>query len=164
MSSSGEKDVYNIWKCDGTNFAIWKEQIQDVLIQKVGERTARDEWDKLCSIYENKSAINKVFLIKKLFDLCMKEEGIIFTHINEFNIIFTQLTTQGLVFDEEIKCIFLLCSLPSSSDTFCTAINNSALGTGLVYNDVLGSLFAEEIHRKSLKGKKDGDAYVASDR
>ncbi|MCO5556876.1 hypothetical protein L7F22_010430 [Adiantum nelumboides] len=128
-----------------------------------GERTARDVWDKLCSSYE-KSATNKVFLMKKLFDLCMKEEGTISTHINEFNIIFTQLTTQGLVFDEKIRCIFLLCTLPSSWDTFCTAISNTTPGTGLVYKDVLGSLFIEEICRKSLKGKKDGDVYVASDR
>ncbi|MCO5596719.1 hypothetical protein L7F22_050787 [Adiantum nelumboides] len=67
--------------------------------------------------------------MKKLFDLCMKEEGTISTHINEFNIIFTQLTTQGLVFDEEIKYIFLLCNLPLSWDTFCIAISNSVLGT-----------------------------------
>ncbi|MCO5602815.1 hypothetical protein L7F22_056954 [Adiantum nelumboides] len=142
MSSNGEKDVYNIWKFDGMNFAIWNEQIQDVLIQKgqldcimerpeseytnkewqnldvkakstirlhlvefvyftiAGERTVRDIWDKLCFSYENKIATNKVFLMKKLFDLCMKEEGSISTHTDEFNIIFTQMNTQGLVFDE----------------------------------------------------------------
>ncbi|MCO5587893.1 hypothetical protein L7F22_041845 [Adiantum nelumboides] len=103
-------------------------------------------------------------LMKKLFNLCMKEKGTISTHINEFNIIFTWLTTQGLVFDEEIKCIFLLCSFPLSWDTACTAISNSVPGTSLVYNDILGSLFTKEICRKSLECKKDGDAYVASDR
>ncbi|MCO5583936.1 hypothetical protein L7F22_037854 [Adiantum nelumboides] len=77
--------------------------------------------------------------MKKLFDLCLMEEGTISTHINEFNIIFTQLSTQGLTFDEEIKCIFLLCSLPLSWDTFCIAISNSVPGFGLVYNDILGS-------------------------
>ncbi|MCO5585664.1 hypothetical protein L7F22_039600 [Adiantum nelumboides] len=100
--------------------------------------------------------------MKKLFELCMKEEGTISTHINEFNIIFTQFTTQGLVFDEEIKCIFLLCSLPSSWDTFYTMTSNSAFGIGLVYKDILGSLFTKEICRKSLEGKKNGDAYVAN--
>ena len=205
MDSSSEKDVYNIRKFDGTNFAIWKEQIQDVLIQKgqldpiferpegmsdaewtkldakaksticlhlaesvyftiVGEKTAKDVWDKLAFDYENKSAMNKVFLMKKLFDLRMKEGGTISSHVNDFNIIFTQLTTQGLEFDMEVKCIFLLCSLPSSWDTFCTAISNSAPATGLVYNDVLGSLFTEEIRRKSLDDKKDGTTYVATHR
>ncbi|MCO5608124.1 hypothetical protein L7F22_062330 [Adiantum nelumboides] len=102
--------------------------------------------------------------MKKLFDLCMKEEGTISTHINKFNFIFTQLTTQGLVFDEEIKYIILLCILPSSWDTFCTAISNTMLGTSLVYNEVLESLFIEKICRKSLEGKRDGDVCVASDR
>lgn len=36
--------------------------------------------------------------------------------------------------------------------------------TGLVYNDVLGHLFTEEIHRKSVDDKKDVDAYVANER
>ncbi|MCO5573039.1 hypothetical protein L7F22_026804 [Adiantum nelumboides] len=102
--------------------------------------------------------------MKQLFDLCMREEGTISTHINVFNIIFTQLTTQGLVFDEEIKCIFLLCNLFLSWDTFYIAISNSMLGIGLVYNDVLGSLLTKEICKKSLEGKKESDAYVASDR
>ena len=34
MSSSGERELYNIRKFDGTNFSLWKEQIQDVLVQK----------------------------------------------------------------------------------------------------------------------------------
>ncbi|MCO5554610.1 hypothetical protein L7F22_008142 [Adiantum nelumboides] len=150
MASSSEKDIYIIRKFDDTNFPIWKEQIQDVLIQKgqfdpileheenayteaewklldakarstirshlakfvyftiVGESTAKAVWDKLCANYENKSASNKVYLMKKLFDFCMKERGTISGHLNEFNIIFSQLTLQGLKFDEEIKCIFLM--------------------------------------------------------
>ncbi|MCO5550245.1 hypothetical protein L7F22_003728 [Adiantum nelumboides] len=186
ISSNGEKDVYNIQKFDGINFAIWKDQIQDVLIQKgqldrpkgeytdtewqkldakakstirlhlvesvyftiVGERTTRDVWDKLCSNYENKIAINKVFLIKRLFDLRMKEEGTISTCINEFNIIFTQLTTQGLVFDDEIKCIFLLCSLPSSWDTFYTTISNLAFEK----SNSSSSESSEDDRKKKKKG------------
>ena len=34
MSSSGERELYNIRKFDGTNFSMWKEQIKDVLVQK----------------------------------------------------------------------------------------------------------------------------------
>ena len=34
MSSSRERELYNIKKFDGTNFNLWKEQIQDVLVQK----------------------------------------------------------------------------------------------------------------------------------
>ena len=118
-------------------------------------------WKKLIANYESKSASNKVYLMKKLFDLCMKEGTNITGHLNEFNIIFLQLTAQGLNFDEEVRCIFLLCSLPSSWDTFCTAVSNSAPTIGLVFNDVIGNLLTEEIRRKSLESSK-GDAYVAS--
>ena len=34
MVSSRDKDVYDIKKFDGSNFALWREQIQDVLAQK----------------------------------------------------------------------------------------------------------------------------------
>ena len=34
MSLTKEHDVYEIKKFDDTNFALWKNQIQDVLIQK----------------------------------------------------------------------------------------------------------------------------------
>ena len=99
--------------------------------------------------------------MKKLFDLRMKEGTNITGHLNEFNIIFLQLTAQGLNFGEEVRCIFLLCSLPSSWDTFCTAVSNSAPATRFVFNDVIGNLLTEEIHRNSLELLK-GDAYVAS--
>ncbi|MCO5549221.1 hypothetical protein L7F22_002687 [Adiantum nelumboides] len=51
--------------------------------------------------------------------------------------------------------------LPSSWDAFCIAICNSAPGIGLVYNDVLGSLFTKEICSKSFEGKKDGNTEIA---
>ena len=34
MVSSRDKDVYDIKKFDGSNFALWKEHIQDILLQK----------------------------------------------------------------------------------------------------------------------------------
>ncbi|MCO5603985.1 hypothetical protein L7F22_058142 [Adiantum nelumboides] len=64
--------------------------------------------------------------MKRLFDMRMKEGTNVTTHLNYFNVIFTQLVSQGLDFGEEVKCIFMLCSLPPSWDTFCTAISNSA--------------------------------------
>ena len=32
--ASKERDVYDIRKFDGNNFALWKEQMQAVLVQK----------------------------------------------------------------------------------------------------------------------------------
>ena len=100
--------------------------------------------------------------MKKLFDMHMKEGTNITSHLNDFNVIFTQLVSQGLDFGAEVKCIFMLCSLPSSWDTFCTAISNSAPATGLVYNDVIGSLLTEEIRQKSMESTTHGAAHVTT--
>ena len=105
---------------------------------------------------------NKVYLMKKLFDMRMKEGTNVTTHLNDFNVIFTQLVSQGLDFGEEVKCIFMLCSLPPSWDTFCTAISNSAPAAGLVYNDVIGSLLTEEIRQKSMESTTHGAVHVTS--
>ena len=34
MVSTTTRDVYDIKKFDGSNFSLWKEQIQNVLVQK----------------------------------------------------------------------------------------------------------------------------------
>lgn len=158
MALSSEKDIYNIRKFDGTNFSIWKKQIQDVLTQKnqlvplserqendgmsevewkqldaeakstirlhrtesvyftiVGEATTQSLWQKLCDTYEKKTASNKVYLMKKLYELRMKEGGSVSAHLNDFNILFAQLTSQGLMFDGEVQSIFLKSLEPTKS-------------------------------------------------
>ena len=56
----------------------------------VNEKTIKSLWNKLCTTYEE-TASNKVYLMKKLFELQMKKHGSIASHLNEFNIIFSQL-------------------------------------------------------------------------
>ena len=135
---------------------------ESVYFTIIGKPTTKAVWDKLCANYESKSASNKVYLMKKLFDMRMKEGTNVTTHLNDFNVIFTQLVSQGLDFGEEIKCIFMLCSLPPSWDTFSIAISNSALAIGLVYNDVIGSLLTEEICQKSMQSTTHGVAHVTT--
>ncbi|MCO5615023.1 hypothetical protein L7F22_069311 [Adiantum nelumboides] len=102
-------------------------------------------WDSLCSAWDGKSASNKVFLKKKLMRLSMKEGSSVSSHLNEFNALYSQLTSKGLNFDDEMKAIFLLCSLPASWDTFNTATSNSTLGAKLAFGDVTSALLTEEI-------------------
>ena len=132
---------------------------ESVFFTIIGKTTTKELWDSLCSAWESKSASNKVFLMKKLMKLNMKEGSTVSGHLNEFNSLFSQLTSQGFSeFDDELKSIFLLCSLPSSWDIFCTAISNSAPNGKLVFNDVTNALLTEEIRRKSLDGASHGDA------
>ena len=134
---------------------------ESIFFTIIGHATAKELWDSLCSTWESKSASNKVFLMKKLFQLQMKDSAIVSSHLNEFNSLFSQLTSKGLNLDDEMKTIFLLCSLPSSWDTFCTAISNSAPSGTLIFNDVMSAMLTEEIHRQSLDSRSHGEANVS---
>ena len=57
----------------------------------------------------------------------------------------------------------MLCSLPASWDTFRIAISNSAPDGTLTFNDVVGSLHAEEIRRKSMDQGKNGQALASEE-
>ena len=46
-------------------------------------------WAKL---YEKPSASNKVFLMKRLFNMKMSEDGSVADHLNKFNTVTSQLT------------------------------------------------------------------------
>ncbi|MCO5599083.1 hypothetical protein L7F22_053183 [Adiantum nelumboides] len=107
--------------------------------------TTKELWDALCVEWDGKSASNKVFLMKKLMRMNMKEGSSVSLHLNEFNNVFSQFNSKGLNFDDEVKAIFLLCSLPSSWDTFDIAISNFAPGKTLVFSDVTSVLLTEEI-------------------
>ncbi|MCO5608481.1 hypothetical protein L7F22_062691 [Adiantum nelumboides] len=96
--------------------------------------------------------------MKKLMYLSMKKGSSIRSHLNEFNALYLQLTLKGLNFDDEMKAIFLLCSLPTSWDTFNTAISNSRDGGKL--GDVTNALLTENIRRQSLDSGSHGDVYM----
>ncbi|MCO5600941.1 hypothetical protein L7F22_055058 [Adiantum nelumboides] len=118
-------------------------------------------WDSLCLAWDGKGASKKVFLMKKLMCLSMKKGSSVSSHLNEFNALYLQLTSKGLNFDDEMKAIFLLCSLPASWDTFNTTISNSTHGGKLGFGDVTSVLLTEEIRRQSLDNGSHGDVYMA---
>ena len=49
-----------------------------------------------------------------LFNMKMAESGTIANHLNEFNIVTSQLSSMGINFDEEIRALLILCSLPKA--------------------------------------------------
>ena len=77
---------------------------------------------KLCNTYEQNTPSNKVFLMHKLFNLRMKENGNVAHHINDFESTFAQIHAERMNLDDELKAIFLLYSLLASWDMFCTAV------------------------------------------
>ena len=83
-------------------------------------------WQKLCSTYEKNTASNKVFCMRSLYNLKMKESANVASHLNEFDSLFACIRSQNMNIDDKMKAIHLLCSLPLSWDTFCIAISNPA--------------------------------------
>ncbi|MCO5602399.1 hypothetical protein L7F22_056530 [Adiantum nelumboides] len=133
---------------------------ESIFFTIMDKTTAFELWDSLCSAWDGKSASNKVFLMKKLMHLSMKKGSSVSSHSNEFNPLYSQLTSKGLNFDDEMKAIFLLCSLPAPWDTFNTAISNSTHGGKLAFSDVTNALLTEEIRHQSLDSGVHGDVYM----
>lgn len=70
----------------------------------------------LTKLYEKTLASNKVFLMKHLFDMKMLEGGSIVDHLNDFNMVTSQLSSVGVNFDDEVMGLLILCSLLESWD------------------------------------------------
>ena len=80
----------------------------------VKEKTTVDLMKALTSMYEKPLANNKVYLMKNLFNLKKAEGTPVAPHLNEFNTITNQLSTMGIEFDDEVRALILLASLPKS--------------------------------------------------
>ena len=94
------KELGRIWLC--LEFNITKAKMTKELMET------------LAKLYEKPSASNKVFLMKRLFNIKMEEGGSIADHLNEFNTVNIQLSSMGIHFYEEIRAPLILCSLPES--------------------------------------------------
>ena len=82
------------------------------------EISAYDAWTKLSGLYETQSAASQVYWLKKLVDLKMKEGTPMSNHLNEFNTIYSQLSAQGVKFDEPVRAMFLLITLQEVGTLF----------------------------------------------
>jgi len=63
---------------------------------------------------KKQSASNKVFLMKHLFNMKMTKRGFLADHLIEFNMGTSQLSFVKVKFDDEVRDLLILCSLPES--------------------------------------------------
>eukprot|EP00253_Pinus_taeda_P008788 PITA_08788 len=159
MSSSGKIEIE---KFNGQSFELWKLKMEDLLVDKdqwivvdPGEATAKAMWDKLGTLYQSKSLVNKLFLRKKLYNLRMKDGDSVTEHLNAFNTVVSQLLSVDIKISDEDKCISLLCSLPDSWVSLVIAIGSNA--TALQFDEIVLALLTEEMRRKNMDNQ-NGDA------
>ena len=112
------------------------------------EKTTVDLMKDLSSIYEKPSGNNKVHLMKKLFNLKMVEGTPVAQHLNEFNTITNQLSSVKIDFDDEIRALIVLASLPNSREAMRIAVSNSAGKSKLKYDDIRDLILSEEVRRR----------------
>ena len=122
-----------------------------VLLNVLGEATAKALWDKLGTLYQSKSLVNKLFLRKNLYHLRMKDGDSVTEHMNVFNTVVSQLSSIDTKISDEDKCISLLCSLPDSWDSLVIAIGSNA--TALQFDEIVSALLTEEMRRKNMESQ-----------
>jgi hypothetical protein len=116
------------------------------------EKTTKDLMDALAKLYEKPSASNKVFLMKRLFNMKMSEGGSVVDHLNEFNTVTNQLSSVKVDFDDEVRALLILCSLPKSWNGLVMVVSNSVSGSNTLKFEMLLVL--------SLVRKCEGKAQV----
>ena len=114
----------------------------------VKEKTIVDLMKALSSMYEMPSANNKVYLMKKLFNLKKEESNPVVQHLNEFNTITNQLSTVGIEFDDEVHALILLASLPNSWEAMRMAVSNSTGKSKLKYDEIRDLILSKEVRRR----------------
>ena len=101
---------------------------------------------ELTRLYEKTSATDKVFLIKRLFNMKMSKGGSIADHLNDFNTVTNQLSSAKVDFEDEVKALLILCSLPKSWNGLVMVVSNSVSGSNtLKFDDVVGVILSEEM-------------------
>ena len=75
-------------------------------------------------MYEKPLANNKVYLMKKLFNLKKAKGTLTVQYLNEFNTITSQLSTVEIEFNDEVRALILLASLPNNWEAMRMVVSN----------------------------------------
>jgi hypothetical protein len=107
---------------------------------------------------KNPQMYNKVFLMKRLFNMKMSEGGSIADHLNEFNTVTNQLSSVKVDFDNEVRDLLILCSLLERWNGLVMAISNFVSGSNtLKFDDVVVLSLARKCDGK-ITGETSGNA------
>jgi hypothetical protein len=87
--------------------------------------------------------------MKRLFNMKMLEGGSVADHVNEFKMITNQPSSVKVEFDDEVKALLILCSLPERWNDLVMVVSNFVSGLNtLKFDDVVGVILSEEMRWK----------------
>ncbi|KAL2234657.1 UNVERIFIED_CONTAM: Retrovirus-related Pol polyprotein from transposon TNT 1-94 [Sesamum indicum] len=130
---------------------------RNVAYHMKGAKSTKEVLQTLADMYEKPSAMNKVMLMKKLFRLEMEERKSVADHLNDFNQLTTQLAYVDIVFDDEVKPLILLSSLPDSWDVVVTSVSTSSGKEKMKFDNIRDMMLNEETRRRQT-GRSFGSA------
>jgi hypothetical protein len=110
------------------------------------EKTTKELMDVLAKLYEKPSASNKVFLMKRLFNMKDVKRWVCCRSFNDFNIVTNKLSSVKVDFDDEVRALLILCSLPEIWNGLVMVVSNSVSGLNtLKFDDFVGVILSEEM-------------------
>ena len=129
-----------------------------VLLNVYGEAKTKNLWNKIGTLYQSKSSVNKLFLRKKMYNLRMKDGDSMTENLNAFNTVVSKLSSVDIKISDEDKCTSLLCSLPDSWDNLVIAIGSNT--TTLNFDDIVSALLSKEMRWRNMEGRNGDALYV----
>ena len=121
---------------------------ENVCFSIAKEMTTFSLWEKLQVVYKKKSSSSKLILIRQHFNMKMRETDPATSHINTFSQVLSELSYQGINFEEEVKALALPSSLPASWEVIYTTFANSCPKLNL--DETIGEVLLEDIRQKSM--------------
>jgi gag-polypeptide of LTR copia-type len=147
-----------------TGQAITKQQIagtipDSLFIQIKNLDTAKDIFTHLSSLFEQRSRVVSVELLRKRQDLKCPEKGNVREHFDKMRTAKEQLSSLGHAPTDESFAAMIMSSLPASYDPHLSALTASAKVSSVKLTaDVLMSTIVDEYDRRASKSKKAGSS------
>ncbi|KXJ73151.1 hypothetical protein RP20_CCG016410 [Aedes albopictus] len=127
--------------------------------------TAQETWNVLREYHVRQSSASRVGLVKRLCRLEMEEGGNVEEHMISMDALFDKLAEVGCDIAEEMKCNFIMASLPESYDSFVTMIEGSdgKLTERTVKTKLLNEYYKRQ-HKSGIQEEKAMKAAVSRSR
>ncbi|KAI4365061.1 hypothetical protein MLD38_021081 [Melastoma candidum] len=136
---------------------------RNVALSIRNEKTSYSLMQTRSNTYEKPSAVNKFFMMRKLYTQKLSEGGSVSDHISLLTEIFDQLSNAEMQISNEQMAVILLLSLLESWEAIVSGIINEAGNNDLVFSEVRGLILSEDVRRREI-GKSSSSALVIDGR